>query len=168
MPSALGTTGFVKKFFLAIIAVAVAAPSGRLVQPARTEGQKISACSLLTREEVKKLVPWSALVDQIKTEEDPLSNGSSCTYPNTIVQVLSQSAWRSFIDIMRKGNNPESVAGVGDEAYIRDNRHEWAELVAKVGTHVLTIQHDLNEGETLQAAKPRVVALAKAFAAKLH
>jgi hypothetical protein len=35
MPSALGTTGFVKKFFLAMIAVAVVAPSGRLVQPAR-------------------------------------------------------------------------------------------------------------------------------------
>src|SRR5262245_14904234 len=150
-----------------MICLAVGAALAAYAARADAQVQKISACSLLTREEVKEVVPWPPLLDQLESEEDVLPNGSGCNYPNTYIQVLSASAWESFVDVFGKDATSEPVAGIGDEAYIRDNQHMWAELCAKVGTHVLTIQHDLNDGETTQAAKPRVIALAKLAAARL-
>src|SRR5262245_12283048 len=111
--------------------------------------QKISACSLLTREEVKSLSPWPPLLDPLETQEDSLQNGTACTYPNVHIQVLSmsQDQWKRWINSF-KNPSLEAVSGVGDEAYLRDNRQMWAELCAKVGPQVLTIQMDLKDGES--------------------
>ena len=60
--------------------------------------------------------------------------------------------------------------GVGDEAYLRDNRGNYAELIARVGPFMFTTQHNLEalQGRTLQAVKPEVIALGQALAAKLR
>jgi hypothetical protein len=134
--------------------------------------QKVSACSLLTKEEVKKFAPWAPHLDQFEPEEEALANGSACNYPRVYIQVMSmsESGWKRWLDSFRKNETLEPVAGVGDEAYLRDNGRRFAELCAKVGTHVLTVQYSLNDhqGETTQAAKPQVVALSQALAAKLR
>jgi hypothetical protein len=129
--------------------------------------ERINACSLLTREEVKKLVPWIPMLDQFKTEEEALgATGSACVYPSVHIQVLPFS--QGTIDAARKRGKLEPVAGVGDEAYLYENPAGYAELYAKVGTHLLTIQKSVRPDEKMDAAKPPVIALAKAFVAKLR
>jgi hypothetical protein len=96
--------------------------------------------------------------------------GSGCSYPSVYIQVMSmpESGWKRWLDGL-KDETLEPVSGIGDEAFIRDNKKRFAELCAKVGGQVITVQYDLdeNQGETTQSAKPRVIALAKALAAKL-
>ena len=163
-----------KRLLLSVIAVSAVAPTTLLLAPAHAassaQDQKVNACSLLSTEEVKKYAPWPPMLDQFKPEEETLANGSACNYPSVYIQVMSmsESGWKRWLDTL-KSSPVEPVAAVGDEAYIRDNKGRFAELVTKVGTQVLTIQYSLKEqeGETTQAVKPRLIALAKALTAKL-
>jgi hypothetical protein len=163
-----------ERSWLALVAAATAATAGLSLHDARAatgaQTQKVSACSLLTTAEVKQFAPWAPHLDQLKPQEDLLANGSGCSYPTVYIQVMSmsESGWKRWLDGL-KNETMEPVSGVGDEAYIRDNRKMFAELCAKVGAQVLTVQYSLNEdqGETTQSARPRVIALAKALAAKL-
>jgi hypothetical protein len=129
------------------------------------------ACSLLTRAEVRKLVSWADQMEKIfpNEEEDQFANGSGCEYPSIRVQVMSTSPdhFKRWIDASK---NPtlERIAGLGDEAYIRDNKGMFAELFAKNGSHLVSLQKHLNAGETTQSTKPQLIALAKALLAKLR
>jgi hypothetical protein len=135
----------------------------------------IHACALLTASEVKKL---AALPDPLNLyatmppQEEPLGKGSSCNYPNLHVQI-DPFDWAT-IDGLRTKNATqfEAVPDVGDEAYLRANKParslEFAELYARVGSHILTIQMDVPDGKTTASVKPGLVALAKAYAAKLR
>jgi hypothetical protein len=71
-----------------------------------------------------------------------------------------------------EGMKFDAVPDVGDEAYLRANKParslEFAELYARVGSHILTIQMDVPDGKTTASVKPGLVALAKAYAAKLR
>jgi hypothetical protein len=143
----------------AAVVLAVALPSAQ--KPA-----KIDACSLLTKAEVKEYLPWPAHVDSLPVErEDMGETGSACEYPTVRVQVLPYS--RGFIDAAHKSRKPEPVTGVGDEAYISANRRYYAELVAKVGPRLLTLQASIPSEGTYESTKPKTIALAKALAAKL-
>jgi hypothetical protein len=62
----------------------------------------------------------------------------------------------------------ESVGGVGDEAYVRNHRGYFAELVARVGPHLLTVQLSFDGNGTFEATKPSLIEIGKAFAAKLR
>jgi hypothetical protein len=164
-----------KKTWLALVAMATAATTGLLLlhgshAASQTQARKVSACSLLTMEEVKQFAPWPPQLDQFKPQEDVMANGSGCSYPSVYIQVMSmpESGWKRWLDGL-KDETLEPVSGIGDEAFIRDNKKRFAELCAKVGGQVITVQYDLdeNQGETTQSAKPRVIALAKALAAKL-
>ena len=44
----------------------------------------------------------------------------------------------------------------------------YAELYARVGPHLLTVQLNIPTGKTFETSKPSLIALAKAFAAKLR
>jgi hypothetical protein len=157
----------------AIICSATTAPIATGQRNAANSGP-IRACSLLPAAEVKKL---SALPDplnlfeKMKPEEESIGRGSSCNYPSVHVQI-DPFDWTT-IDAQR-GKNPaqfEAVAGVGDAAFLRANKGrsvEFAELYAKVGPHVLTIQMDVPDGASTASVKPGVVALARAYAAKLR
>jgi hypothetical protein len=135
----------------------------------------IHACALLIPSEVKKL---AALPDPLNlyatmpAQEEPLGKGSSCTYPNLHLQI-DPFDWPTIEGLLVK--NPtqfEVVPDVGDAAYLRANKParslEFAELYARVGSHVLTIQMDVPDGKTTASVKPGLVALAKAYAAKLR
>jgi hypothetical protein len=126
----------------------------------------VKACSLMSAAEVKKLAPWPSQLDQFPPEEEAIgTRGSSCNYPTAFIQVMAFS--QGFLDAAIKSGATESVNGVGDLAYIRNNRDRYAELVARVGPHILTVQLNMGQNEAFEAAKPRLIAVAQAFAARL-
>ena len=132
---------------------------------AGASAQKIAACSLLPKNEVKRHLPWPAALDQMPIEEEPVGvSGASCNYPSVFIQVLPFS--RRTIDLAHKKGGLETVSGVGDEAYFHNNRNRYAELYVRVGTHLLTLQANANE--TVEAVRPGVLNLAKALVQRLR
>jgi len=128
---------------------------------------RVNACSLLTRDEVKKLIPWAAMLDQFPTDEESIgTSGSACSYPSVHIQVLSYAP--QTIDAARKRGKLQSIGEVGDEAYLYENPNGYLELYAKVGKHLVTVQKSVRADEKVESVRPGVVALAKALAAKLR
>ena len=100
-------------------------------------------------------------------KEEPIGpQGSSCNYPGADIQVMSFS--RSMIDIAKKDGGLEPVSGIGDEAYVHNNQDRYAELYARVGPHLLTVQLDIPNGKKFDSTRPQLIELGKAFAAKLR
>jgi hypothetical protein len=135
-------------------------------QAGGSQYQIVKVCSLLPVAEVKKLAPWEPMFDQMKIEEEGFGGGSSCNYPTATVQVMQFR--QGTIDALAKGAKLEPVAGVGDAAWLRNNRDEYAELMARVGPHLLTVQLNIDRGKTFDSSKPTVLGLGKAFAARLR
>lgn len=129
----------------------------------------IGACSLLPRDLVLKVTPLDKkIVDMVPPSEDRLGpTGSACSYGGIELQVDPFTPAR--LDALRaeRGTTWSSVPDVGDAAYFFDNRGEYAELYARVGTHVFTIQMDVPSGGTVEGMKPKVVELARAIVPKL-
>ncbi len=139
-------------------------PSVLFAQPATT-GLKIAACKLLPKEEVKKHLPWNPILDNMPIEEEPIGNyGTSCNYPSVFIQILPFS--QGMIDSARKEGPLETISGVGDEAYFRNNKNNYAELYVKSGKHLLTLQANGDDGK-MEAAKAGAINLAKALLPKL-
>ena len=149
--------------FFAAGAVASGLPQGG------AKYQVVKVCSLLSLAEVKKLAPWEPHLDKFaKGEEEPIgTGGSSCNYPTVFIQVMAFH--QSFIDNLKKTGIPlEPVSGVGELAYARNNRDNFAELVAKVGPHSLTVQVSIELNKTFESTKPSLIAIGKAYADKLR
>jgi hypothetical protein len=130
--------------------------------------QVVKACSLVTAAEVKKIAPWPSHLDQFaKPEEEPLgTRGSSCNYPTVFVQVMAFN--QGTIDAAKKSGAQEAVAGVGDEAYVRNNRNRYAELITRAGPHLLTLQLNIGTGKKFEDEKPTLIELAKLFVTRLR
>lgn len=73
---------------------------------------------------------------------------------------------RSFIEALRKSGQLEGISGVGDEAYFRNNKDLYAELVVKIGSRLLTLQADADKG--METVKSHVIELARVYVAKLR
>ena len=71
-----------------------------------------------------------------------------------------------MVDYLREKGGLETISGVGDEAYFRNDKNRNAELYARVGKHLLTVQAPA--GGKIDAVKPGVVSLAKALVATLR
>ena len=126
----------------------------------------VKTCGLLPRAEVKTLIGGNASFDRTPPREEPLgSHGSSCVYPDLMIQVLPFV--RQRIDVAKQRGGLTVVYGVGDEAYLYDNRAGYAELYAKVGRRLLVVQRRLVGNGSLVEERPKMIALAKALAAKL-
>jgi hypothetical protein len=128
----------------------------------------IKACALLSTQEVKKHLPWEPRFDAMKVEEEPLGTyGSACAYPSVQVQIMPFS--QGFMDTLRKQQQGalETVNGVGDAAYFRNNRNMFAEIFVRVGKHLLTLQADV-PAKGIESVKPSLVSLANAFVTKLR
>ena len=161
---------FVIAALIALSAVSACAPA-LLPQPQPPQQRptaaapRIRACSLLPKDEVKKHLPWRPLLDQFAIEEEPVGNyGSSCNYPSVFIQVLP--FLQGTIDAARKKGGLETIGGVGDEAYFHNNANRYAELYVRAGTHLLTVQ--ANVDGSIGSVKPGVLNLAKALVAKLR
>ena len=127
--------------------------------------QRVSACSLLPKADVRQHLPWNDIVNNMAPEEEPVgAAGSSCNYPSVFIQVFPVARLVRGIPTTEAGWQP--VAGIGDEAWFRPNRTYYAELYVKTATHTLTIQADANGN--VEAVKPGTLALAKALLARLR
>jgi hypothetical protein len=124
----------------------------------------IRACSLLTKELVSKITPYDEeqkrLVFTIPPQEDSVgASGSACEYGGIHLQI-DPFPWTTVEKVGDK--TWVAVPQVGDAAYFRDNRGDYAELAAHVGARVVTIQMSIPTGRTADSIKPNVVALANA------
>jgi len=135
----------------------------------------IGACTLLTAAEVKKLAGVADplnLYERMRPEEETVGKGSSCNYPSMHVQI-DPFPWTTVESVRAKNTAEyEAVPGVGDAAFLRANKAaaslEFAELYARIGAHVVTIQMDVPDGSSTASVKSGLVALANAYIAKLR
>jgi hypothetical protein len=124
----------------------------------------IRACSLLPKAEVKKHLPWIAALDQMPAEEEAVGkSGSSCNYPSVFIQILPFA--QGTIDAFKKSGGMEAISGVGDEAYFRNNKDRYAEVLVRAGKYLVTLQ--ANVDNNMATVKANAVNLAKALVAKL-
>lgn len=162
--------GFIKAALVAIGVVSSCPPSllaqpPMSQQPSASGSPRISACSLVPKEEVKKHLPWLSVLDSMAIEEEPIGiSGSSCNYPSVFIQVLPFS--QGTVDLLRKKGGLETISGVGDEAYLHNNANRYAELYVRAGKHLLTLQANM-DGK-IESVKPGVLNLAKALVPKLR
>jgi hypothetical protein len=124
------------------------------------------ACSIMRKDEMK---PFSsnAFFDQFPPEEEKSGNGSACNYAGVYIQIDPFPF--STVENMRRqpGQSFEAAPGIGDAAFVRNNRGQYAELFGRVGQRVLTIQMDVGPQENFASVKPRLLRLATALAARL-
>jgi len=150
---------------LAVAALAAAIAASSYAAPAQ------GACSLLTRNEVKAFTNNSKVFDLLPPEEEASGRGTACNYGGGVVYMQLSPFPFATIDAERSkaGANFEAVPGVGDAAYARENtRSDDAEIYFRVGQRVVTIQMNIAPPENYNAVKPRLIGLAKAYAAKLR
>lgn len=148
--------------FLTALTIGLLCPSLLLAQASGSPA--VRACSLLPKEEVKRHVPWTDLLDGMQLEEEAIGeSGSSCNYPSVHIQVLPASS--RVLEVARQRGNLESISGIGDEAYFYNNRDEYAEVYVRAGQHILTIQANADAG--IESAKPGALDLARALVARL-
>lgn len=154
----------------ALLAV-IATHAGARPASAASGRSGAGACSLLTREVLLPVTPYERQardqVFQIPPEEEAIGKtGSSCSYGGVTLQVdpfANPPAVETTIAKEWGG-----IQGLGDVAYFRDNRGEWAELYVRAARRVITIQMDIPTGRTADAIRPNVIALAKALLPKLR
>lgn len=130
----------------------------------------IGACSLLPRDLVAKVSTVNKqILDIVKPMEEPVgASGSACHYGGITLQIDPFTPARLEELHQQNGKDWVVTPGVGDAAYFRDNRGEYAELYARAGTHVFTIQMDVPDGGTVAKIKPNVITLANEIAPKLR
>jgi hypothetical protein len=127
------------------------------------------ACSLLTKEVVMQVTPYEKqardVVMRVPASEEALGRtGSECTYGGITLQI---DPFPAATFEKQRDQTWVAVNDVGDGAYFRDNKGRWAELYARSGTRVLTIQMAVPNGRTAASIQPNVVALAKTLLPKL-
>jgi hypothetical protein len=155
---------------LAIAAVLTLAAVGTHARESPQAGanapyQAVTVCSLVPFAEVKKLVAWAPQLETRPEEEPTEVPGSSCSYTGLGVQVVQFN--RRIIETARRSLTLEAVAGVGDEAYVTDNGGRFANLYAKVGPHLLTMQLAMG-GKPFASTRAKLIEIGKAFAATLR
>lgn len=132
---------------------------------AQTPPKRIAVCSLLPKAEVRKHLPWNDVVDSMAPEEEPVgAAGSSCNYPSVMIQVFPVGRLVRGQPTTEPGW--QALAGVGDEAWFRPNRSNYAELYVKTATYTVTIQANANGN--VDAVKPGAVSLAQAILMRLR
>ncbi len=160
-----------------LIAGAAAPRSDVPLQTAGARGAKplVRACALLTKEEVKKLAgSKDQFFDMVTpTEQKMPGTGSACEYSGINIQVDPFTPARLEELRKEKGSHWETVTGVGDRAYLFDNKPaaslHFAELYATVGARVFTIQMTVRpSGASVDTVRPELLALAKAIVEKLR
>jgi hypothetical protein len=126
---------------------------------------KANVCGLLPKAEVKKLIGATDAFDRVEPAEVPTKTGSSCRYADLLVMVHEGD-----FDGVRKGAARfEALSGVGQEAYLFNNPAGGVELFASVGSgRLLTLSRRVDAASTAAAARPGVIALAKALVARLQ
>ena len=147
-----------------MLAVAIALVAGGTGEAAPA----VNACALLTKSELRPFLKDRA-IDQSPGEQYGTGSGTTCSYPGAAIQIdtypfsVYESTWS------RDKGNLEQISGLGDAAYLyRNARAFGAEIAVRVGQRVLAAQVDLDQGESMDSARTRVIGLARAVVAKLR
>jgi hypothetical protein len=158
-----------RQVIASLLLVCSLGPGPAAFQTATAGKPVVRACSLLTKQLMTEFTPYEKpvldIVLRIPPTEDALgSSGSACSFGGVTLQVDPFTP--QALERVRK---PDwvPVTGVGDASYFHDNRGEYAELYARAGARVLTIQMDVPTGRTAASIKPNVIALAKAILPRL-
>lgn len=147
-----------------LIALALGFSCPQLFSAQASAAPAVRACSLLPKAEVKRHVPWIAVLDQMAPEEEAIGDsGSACSYPSVHVQVLPSSS--RLLEIARKRGGMEKIGGLGDEAYFYNNPNGYAEVYVRAGRHIVTVQATVKD--RIESVKPGAVNLARALVSKL-
>jgi len=131
-------------------------------------GQRLSACTLLSRDLVEKFNTGSnQILKTMKPSEEPIgTHGSLCDDGNIGFQI------NPFVraDDLRKspGKDWQRLTGIGDTAFFRNKADTYAELMVWTGPHHFTIQLGVPVGGTVESIKPNTIGLAHAIIAKLR
>lgn len=159
---------FVATAALASLGLLFLTPASVLAQvgaSGRPDSSRVSACSLLPKEEIKKHLPWESFLDQMPIEEEAIGpSGSGCSYPSVYIQLLPFS--QRMIDMALAKGGVEDVDDLGDEAWFYNNADRYAEVYVKVGEQLLTLQADADD--SIEPVKPNILELANALVAKLR
>ena len=131
-------------------------------------GKRISACALLTPDVMEKFDTAKPETRKLFTPEEESigANGTYCGHGGVILQVNPFA--RSEELRQSPGKDWQSVSGVGDTAFFRNNRDSYAELMVWTGPHHFTIQLDVPTGATVESIKPKAMGLAAAIVPKLR
>jgi len=156
---------------LAVVVIGSLASSISAFQARGTATPAVHACSLLTKELIRKVTPYEGKALDISLSQDAEENtlgagGADCCNGGICVQIDPRFTFEAF-KRQRGWETAEHLAGVGDEALFHDNIGEWAELIVRSGPHLLTIRMDVPRGRTAASVKPNVIALAKELLPKL-
>jgi hypothetical protein len=152
-------------FVVALACVAHHATASQVRAGGGATGQPaFRACSLLTRDLVAPFAENTRVLDLFSPEEETLgTSGSACEWGTVRLQLYSGGGKPP---VSTKGLQP--IAGVGQGGYFRNNREQYAELLAWTATHNFTLQVSVPTGKTAEALKPAVLKLANAIIAKLR
>ena len=88
---------------------------------------------------------------------------ASANYPNAHIRIFGFHP--NNVEEMKKGRPVETLSGLGDEAWYRNNRNRYAEVFVRKGTYAVTVQGSSNV--SIEVAKAGAISLAKALVAKL-
>ncbi|MCC6140905.1 MAG: hypothetical protein IT389_09865 [Nitrospira sp.] len=134
---------------------------------------RIGACALLTDDLITKFDPTpphlrqSKVLKQFKFTEEPVGlNGSYCDNGQIGLQV---NPFAKANELRKSpGRDWQPVPGVGDTAFFRNNRDEYAELMVWTGPHHFTLQLSVPVGGKADSIKPNVIGLANGIIPKLR
>ncbi|HUR33274.1 MAG TPA: hypothetical protein VM032_05730 [Vicinamibacterales bacterium] len=151
--------------FMSLVAAACLIPGVAAFQArGGAAGPGIRACAILTRDLVEPFTENKRVLDLIPPEEETTGTSSACEYG--VVRLQHSPVRPGGERTAPKDFAP--LAGVGEKAFFRSNRNEYAELVVWSGAHYITLQVSVPTGSTAEAIKPKTVALANAVLRKLQ
>jgi hypothetical protein len=145
------------------LATTAAAGQGR-GGSAAAAGPGVRACAILTKDLVEPFAENKRVLDLVPPEEEAMGAGSACEYGVVRLQIYpvgpggDRTAPRDF----------QPLSGVGEKAFFRNNRSQYAELMVWSGSHHFTLQVSVPTGGTAEAIKPKAVSLANAIVQKLR
>ena len=152
--------------FSMIVCLAANFTAAQSVKPGSAK-PATSACALLTPDLVEKYDTQDPKLRKLipRSDEPTAPQGSACDDGGILLQ-LDPFAGHAGL---RKSppKDWQSMTGVGDTAYFRNNGDRWAEVIVWTGTHHFTIQLSVPNGATAESIKPKVTGLATALVAKL-
>ena len=128
-----------------------------------------NACTFMTKAEVKQFAQGGQLFDRIPAEEQPTRTGSLCHYSGLTLGVDPFAF--SFVEANRAKAPADfvQVPGLGDLAYFRaKNSTDRAEIYVRSGQRLFLAETAYDPQESPDAAKNRLIGLARAALAKLR
>ena len=151
-----------------IVAIGITTPVSASQAPggAATGTAAVRACSVLTKEMVAPFSPNKQVLDVIKPTEESMGSGSACNWGGVRLQLFPTPRAKQTRTPPTKDMTP--LSGVGETAYFRSNRDQYAELAIWTATHYVMLQVSVPMGSTAEAIKPGTVTLANAIIAKLR